>query len=160
LLVYFYSISGYETPQKPPQSTAKLLLTADFCISRQYDLYVDVWLVLMNKATRKRQQRGQQQVRQLSIAATLITTLMILVFHDYKVAISTYLQLLISPIRFIISTQWLLIIAVSFMSASIGYILGRRQIQEIQVQTNRVQVQLICTRVWIQFFRTNPNGNF
>ena len=111
----------------------------------------------MNEATRKRQQRGQQQVRQLSIAATLMTTLMILVFDDYKVAISTYLQLLISPIRLIISTQWLLIIAVSFMSASIGYILGRRQ---IQVQTNRVQVQLICTRVWIQFFRRNPNGNF
>ena len=111
----------------------------------------------MNKYTQKRQQRGQQQVRQLSIAVTFIITLMILVFHDDKVAISTYLKLLISPIRFIVSTQWLLIIAVSFMSTSIGYILGRRQ---IQVQTNRVQVQLICTRVWIQFFRSNPNGNF
>jgi len=111
----------------------------------------------MNEATRKRQQRGQQQVRQLSIAVTLITTLMILVFHDDKVAISTSLKLLISPIRFIISPQWLLIIAVSFMSTSIGYILGRRQ---IQVQTNRVQIELICTRVWIQFFRSNPNGNF
>jgi len=133
------------------------LLTADFCVSRQYDLDVDVWVVLMNEYTRKRQQRGQQQVRQLSIAVTLITTLMILVFHDDKVAISTYLKLLISPIRFIISPQWLLIIAVSFMSTSIGYILGRRQ---IQVQTNRVQIELICTRVWIQFFRSNPNGNF
>lgn len=133
------------------------MLTADFCVSRQYDLDVDVWVVLMNEYTRKRQQRGQQQVRQLSIAVTLITTLMILVFHDDKVAISTYLKLLISPIRFIISPQWLLIIAVSFMSTSIGYILGRRQ---IQVQTNRVQIELICTRVWIQFFRSNPNGNF
>lgn len=111
----------------------------------------------MNEYTRKRQQRGQQQVRQLSIAVTLMTTLMILVFHDYKVAISTSLKLLINPIRFIISTQWLLIIAVSVMSASIGYILGRRQIQR---QTIQVHIELICTRIWIQFFRRNPNGNF
>ncbi|MBD2483976.1 hypothetical protein [Planktothrix sp. FACHB-1365] len=111
----------------------------------------------MNEYTRKRQQRGQQQVRQLSIAVTLITALIVFICQKYKVVFPTALSSIFHSIFQMISIQWLSLIAVSAISASIGYILGRKQ---IPMTTHRVYIEVMATLVLIQVLRRNIDGDF